>query len=464
MTLSIAALTLILVQQEQDWNARADALAEGLGEELSALRDALKSPEGRIVLRDRAEKAAAELRRRAEKEALAEFFTRGFDADQRRDFIECFRVYQADLQVILPTLREIREKLVSEPAANRHLSKFLSHDLGPALVYLEAIAPKARPRPEAFLKKLGAFIVLDEDGRYRVAEPRMEEFKSIAEKARRKVAALDRIFKSLSEFGPRIAPADDFHKKLREAASDRLFTSILLAKALKKDDPDEIEKAADKVADRIEEAFDETREGRVLREENVGEIEKVLENYQLARRALQTLRPCAHKIAEKMRKGNEVDEMFAGLLREDFVILLISAEAAPMAADPSRALQAALGDAVVKTEDGRYRVSENAQDQISRHLPRILREAQRRAEALAPHADRTDDVEVREILRTPYGAWHVEQIIRADLATRKFDGLSAWVDAHFENRSLKPGSKGEIESFLRDVERIRQEGQDGSRD
>jgi hypothetical protein len=396
--------------------------------------EAVKTPEGKIVLNDRAEKEAERLRQEAEKTAVADFFKKPLP-----DLRGGYKAYEADLKAIEPFLKDLRDKLAKEPAVNRQLKRFLEHEHGPGILYQLALASKVRPKTADFLKELGGYIVKGEDGAYGVAEARIEELKPLADVISRKIAALDKIAKIIGEFKFRDA-------KLAEAAKDRLFISVILEGALKKETADEIEQTADVIADELDRVFPDGE----LPESKQKEVDALFEKYEKAKKSIKVLREPAHTMADRMRKTNELDQTFAKFLREDWIVLSLSQEMDVMAADPVKALEEIITKAIEKKEDGTYSVKAEQADEVSRSLSTILREFEKKQKELKPYIQ-------EDYLLTPYGIYSIEELIKAELASKKLDGEKAWREKHFENGKVRPGSEGEIEKFLKDVERIRKQ-------
>jgi len=395
--------------------------------------EAVKTPEGQIVLNDRAEKMAETLRKQAEKEAVADFFKKPLP-----DLRGGYKAYEADLKTIEPFLKDLREKLATEPAVNRQLKRFLEHEHGPGILYQLAIASKVRPKTVDFMKELGGYIVKGEDG-YRVSEARIEELKPLADIIVRKIAAVDTIAKIIGEFKFR-------DLKLAEAAKDRLFISMILDGALKKETADEVEQIADVIADELDRAFPDGE----LPESKRKEVDAIFEKYERAKKSIKVLREPAHKLADQMRKTNDLDQTFAKFLREDWIVLGLASEMDVMAADPVKALEELITKAITKRDDGTFAVKDEQADEVSRSLATILRDFEKKQKELKAHVK-------EDYLLTPYGVFTIEEMIKTELASRKFDGEKAWREKHFENGKVRPGSEGEIEKFLKDVERIRKQ-------
>ena len=116
--------------QEESFDQKVDAfaskIAAGQGDNLAAFQEAIGTPAGRIVLRDRTEKAADGLRRRAERNALPAYFEAHFEKvekkyrlregqDQfRRRIVDGYKIYAADVASLKPLIQKVVENLADD--------------------------------------------------------------------------------------------------------------------------------------------------------------------------------------------------------------------------------------------------------------------------------------------------------------------------------------------------------------
>src|SRR5688572_10636863 len=129
-----ASLALILLLQDTDPVATfAGSLKPGDDDLVKRFQAAIQTRAGRVVLSDRAARMSDDLRKRAEKNALSDWFLGRFEEvdgryrlragreEWRRDTIEAHAKYRAEIARVEPVLKEIAGKLVDAPEVNARL-------------------------------------------------------------------------------------------------------------------------------------------------------------------------------------------------------------------------------------------------------------------------------------------------------------------------------------------------------
>jgi hypothetical protein len=476
----------LAASQDKEMDPRIDAFAAkvvaGTDETAVRFRKAIQTPAGKIVLRDRIEKAAESLRRRSEKDALPDFFKARFEEaggklrlragqeDFRRRLVDGYALYQADLAKIEPLVRQVARNVADEPEINAKIKRLLSHEAAAHLFYNGEIRRRIRPDVYLFQKELGGILAMAEDGRFYVPESRQETARQYARFGGAIVEAVDRVSAELKKIGSSLAPLDDFHKRLKEASADPLFAGVLLEKSVKGDSEDieasvqKVRGAADEFARRLPEVFLDTPKGKVLVEDKVDGVQELLRKYDQVRGKVAVLREPAREFAGRLREGDDLADGFRKMLHCDIVLTLLD-HVGENLADPVEALNALLARALVKDEKGVYRVPPEKAEEIAREIKnpdQVLRKEESGLRLLSMYGEQVEDPELRKVFTSYYGKYEVEQQVKGALAVRTYDGLGAWIGEHFEKSEsgfrLRAASRKEIEAILSEVERLEKEG------
>lgn len=483
MRILLAVIPALLAGQDADVDSRIDAFAEkigGVGEPVAQFKKALRTPPGKIVLRDRIEKAAERLRRSAEKDALPNFFRAKFEEtggqyklrageeEWRRRLVDGYATYLEDLGKIAPFVREVAENFADEPEVNARLKRFLSHEAAPHILYKQ-FREKSRPDVYTFQKHLGAIFVMSEDGKFYVGEGSREIAQTYARIGGAIVGETERAAGVFKKFAATMASFDDLHKRLKDAAGDPLFAGVLLKGAIKPDEndldgfPAKLRAAVDEIERNLPEVTRDTPKGRVLLEDKFDGVEEVLKKYDEVRKKVAPLRDPAREFAGRLRDKDEASETFRKMLHSDVVLSLID-KVGENLADPVTILKAALEKAVVK-ENGRYRVSPEKEEDVKREMKdpaQTLRKEDAAFKLVSMWGEKVEDPELRKVLTSRYGALEVELQVKGMLLVKAYDGLGAWIAEHFEKAgdgyALRPGARAEIEAIVAQVGKLEKEG------
>ncbi len=472
--------------QDKDLDPRIDAfagkVAAGTDETATRFQKAIRTPAGKIVLRDRIEKAAEALRRRAEKDALPDFFKARFEEaggklrlrageeEFRRRLVEGWALYQADLAKIEPVVREVARNVAEAPEVNARIRRLLSHEAAPHLLYNGEIRKRTRPDVYLFQKELGGIFMMGEDGRFYVPESRREAAHGYTRFGGAIVDAVDRVSAEVRKIGAALAPFDDLHKRLKEASADPLFAGVLLHKSIHGNSDDieasvqRVKGAADELVRRLPEVFLDTPKGKVLVEEKIDGVGELFKKYDEVRAKVAVLREPAREFARRLREGDEAAAGFRKMLHCDIILTLLD-HVGENLADPVEALHAKIAQVLVKDEKGVYRVPPEKAEEILREMKdpaQLLRKEESALKLLSMYGEQIEDADLRRIFTSYYGRYEAEQQAKGGLAVRSYDGLAAWTGEHFEKVEagfrLRAGSRKEIEAILSEVERLEKEG------
>lgn len=451
-------LLLLLAQDPIETFARE---LKGDDELTRRFRDEIRTPYGRIVLNDRAARAAAQLRRDAEKTALPDYFRARFEEkngtltmrEGRDAMLEGYRHFRKDLETIRPILDDLAKNLVAEPAVNRKLAEFLKSPDGPVILYVLILRPRVRPGPEVIAKELGGVFVPGDDGRYYVADAQVEPVKEVLEKIRAAEEASTKIRDALAKF--ELAEPDELHQKLKQAFRDPFFVAVLLKDSLHEGSTVESIRGA---GEAVDEGLAKSFEGGVLREEGVEEAKKLLETWERAKPRVDILRPAMRAFVARMRSGDPMHDELRKVLVTDLVLIAIAAEADEIEPDPAAALRGFLASLVVKNDDGSWKVIPEQERELAGGLRKATEEfGARSLREVDDFASKIADAELREAFSSHYGKLYAGEAAKELLLSRTFDGLAHWIATHFENGKIREGSRKEIEGVLEQAEKIRKE-------
>jgi hypothetical protein len=484
MRLLVLALPVILAFSPQDdIEPFAKQIAPGGDETVARFQKALGTPAGKIVLRDRIGKAADTLRKEAERDAVPDYFKARFEdqggvyrlragqEEYRRRLVEDFAACKADLDRIRPVVQEVADNMVDAPEINARLKLFLSSPATVDAVYYGEIRQKSRPDLYVILRRLGEVLTQAEDGKFYIPEARHEMADKYIKVGTAVLDATASITGQLVRACETLNPLDDLHKRLKAAVSDPLFALVLVKDALRDGDPADIEPLIRRLKDQVEElerklpeVLEQTPQGKVLAEKAYDGVTKVLGTYEKARAKASILREPGRQLAARLREGDDRAETFRKMLRSDPVLLLLDVDVGGEEADPVKFVTAQIQKAVTKGEDGKYRVRSEVAEEVAREIKDPAKHAAKEDRALkviSMYGEKIEDKELREIFTSRFGRFEVERTMKELLAVKVYDGLHRWTGRHFVKSGdqfvLKPGSKGEIETILAEVDRLEKE-------
>jgi len=489
MRLLVLALPVLLAfaPRQDDLDPRIEAFAAKIsaGDDATAARfqKAMTTRAGKVVLRDRIEKAADTLRAQSERDAVPEYFRTHFEEtgdvyrlrtgqeEYRRRLVEDFAVSKADMDRIRPILKEVADNLVDTPEVNAKLKKFLSHPAVVEQLYLRDLRPKTRPDIYVILKKLGEVFAQAEDGKFYIPEARHETADKFIRIGRALLEATRTASGQLGSACDNLVLLDDLHKRLKSAASDPLFAMVLLKQAFDHADINDLDPAIQKLKEmneeltrRLPDVFEPTPKGKVLAEKSCDGVSKALETYDRARGKVGLLREPGRQLAARLRDTDERAETFRKMLQSDAVLALLDVDVGGEDADPAKYVAAKLKQALSKDADGKYRVLPEVAEELSREIKDPVRTAEKEDRALkiiSMFGQKVEDKELREIFTSRYGRFEVERSMKERLSVRSYDGLKSWVERHFEATGtalkLRTTSKGELETMMAEIERLEKE-------
>ncbi|HVE41775.1 MAG TPA: hypothetical protein VNM14_17920 [Planctomycetota bacterium] len=487
MRLLVLALPLVLAFAPDELDTRIDAFAgkisPGGDETVVRFQKAAGTRPGKIVLRDRVEKAADALRSRSERDAVPEYFRTYFEEaggvyrlrkgqdEVRRRILDEFIACKADMDRIGPLVKEVADNLADSPEINAKLKAYLSHPGIVENLYLGDLRQKARPDIYVILKKLGDLFAQAEDGRFYIPEARHETADRFVRVGRAVLDATATASGRLKSVCDDLVALDNTHERLKAAAPDPLFSMVFLKKALDNADLNDIEPAIQKLKEmtdelnrKLPEAFETTPKGKVLTEKASDGIAKALDKYDQARSKVGMLRAPGKQLASRLRDSDERSETFRRMFQSDALLALLDVDVNGNEADPAKYVAAKIKQAVSKDADGKYRVLPEVSDDLNRELKDPVRTAEKQDRAfkvVSMHGEKIEDKELREVFTSRYGKFEVERTMKERLSVRSYDGLQSWIGLHFDaaggSYTLRAASRGEIEAILKEIERLESE-------
>lgn len=480
------ALLLALAPQD-DLDGRLDAfgkqIAPGGDPVVARFQAAVATRPGKIVLRDRIDKAAEGLRNQAERDALPEYFRTRFEEvggmfrlrkgqeDFRKRILDDYKASKADIDRIRPVVQEVADNLVDTPEINARLKAYLSHPATVDALYLGDLRRRSRPDIYVILKKLGELFAQTEDGKFFIPDARQDLAEKFCKVGTAMLDATRDVSAQLGSVAEKLAAIDDLHQRLKKAGPDPLFACVLLKKSLDGADLNDIEPAiqklrgsSDELARKLPEVFSETPKGKVLVEKAYEAVTRALDTYDEARGKVALLREPGRQLASRIREGDARGETFRKMLQSDAILALLDINVGGEEADPVKYIQAQIRKALTKGADGKYRVNPEIAEEVGNEIKDPVRAGEKEDRGLkmvSMWGEKIEDAELKEVFTSRYGKYEVEHTMKEALSIRTYDGLKSWIDRHFDKSAagftLKASSKGEIETVLAEVERLEKE-------
>lgn len=460
------ALALSSAQDPDPVATFADSLRPGEDELARRFQAALKTRAGRLVLSDRAAQEAERLRRRAEKNALQDWFLGRFEGidgryrlkagqeEWRKDTLAAYESYRAEIAKLEPAMKDIAAKLVDAPEVNARLKAMLLHPAAPHVIYYKDLRPKATPDVYVLLKQVGQFLAPDADGRLIVPESR----RGLATAAKTLVDALvesaSTASVSVAKACEKLTAVDELNDRIKAALKDPLFLGLVLKKAAGEFNPESAEEQARKIRDTADALVDQVEDGIVggrVKEEGREELRTLLDHYDARKKKAAILREPARRLARMIKPEDALAKALGERLQTDLVLALLGEEIQGGEGDATALLKAKVSEVLIETPEGKLRIHPDREAETAGELKnpeRAFRDEEKALKLVSEHGARVEDVDLKAAFTAPYGRFVVEEEAKAAFAARTFDGLGAWIAKHFENGTFKAGSRAEIEAVL----------------
>jgi predicted proteasome-type protease len=255
--------------------------------------------------------------------------------------VDDYAVSKAEMDRIRPVIREVADNLADSPEINAKLKRYLSHPSIVEKLYLGDLRQKSRPDIYVILKKLGEVLTQGEDGRFFIPEARQETADKFTRLGRALIDTTASMSTQLSATSESLVLIDDLHRRLKTAASDPLFSMVLVKNAFDNADPHDLDPVigklkehAEELARKLPEVFEQTPKGKVLVEKAYAGVTKALDTYDRAKSKVGMLRTPGKQLAARLREGDERLELFRKMLQSDAVLALLDIDVGGKEADP----------------------------------------------------------------------------------------------------------------------------------
>ncbi|HEX7896335.1 MAG TPA: hypothetical protein VF950_01050 [Planctomycetota bacterium] len=468
-----ACLALVLMLQDTDPVAKfADSLKPGDDDLVKRFQTAVKTRAGRVVLSDRAARMSDELRKRAEKSALPDWFLRHFEdvdgrfrlragqEEWRRDTLAAFESYQVEIERLKPVLKDVASKLVDVPEINARLKAYLSHPAAPHVIYYRDLRPKATPDVYVLQKAVGQFVAPDADGRLIVPEGLRAHATAAKTLAGALVKAAAEASKPFAAACEKLTAVDDLNARIKAAVKDPLFLGLVLKKAAGEFKPESADEQAQKIRDTADQLVGQVEDGIAdgrVKEEAREQVREILDNYDAHKKRAALLREPARQLARMIKAEDALAKELGEMLQTDIVLALLSQEIRGGDGDAIALLKERIREGLTETADGKLRIHPDREAEAAGEIKdpaKAFRDEEKALRLVSEHGGRIEDAELKAAFTAPYGRFVVEDEAKAALAAKTPDGLGAWIARHFENGALKAGSRAELEGILAQVKAL----------
>jgi beta-lactamase regulating signal transducer with metallopeptidase domain len=465
----------------QRWEGQARELAAQVrGEDerlISQFREALGTEPGIIVLRDRAGRMAAEARGDAQANLMSDFFAEHFDdvdgeyhlredqSEYRDHVLRTSSGANADMEAMQNFFAEAAERLITESDDERLFQRFMTSEAAPVMVYIEHVQKRIRPTLESLLDATDGLFVQREDGRFGIHPARREQAEEGLQRAELIERGLKFVRSELNDWHSEIASPDDFHNTVIEAMRHPAFaTWVVLQASEGQANRVEFNRRMEKFFQHLEEATEDTADGLVFRAEAQEEVGRAIHEFHQLVKAAETIEEPVSELAEQFADDDELNREWKRVLHMDVVKFRFAAAIGTAGLDAGEAVERLLSNVVQETDDGKLRLAGEEPEAIREFVNkgfRDFRTFRRHARIVDQYVSRIKDEELHAAFQTWGGRIVIRGEIERRLRTLSADGLSLWVDAHFEETTdgllLKPESGEALTDFLADVDAVNRE-------
>ncbi|MCA9176673.1 MAG: hypothetical protein KDB14_19430 [Planctomycetales bacterium] len=484
LLLAAGAVRLRLVAQ--DAPPPADAQLAGQLDELRAslpetgvlaeLKRELATPEGKIVMRGRAEAQVREDQQQERNHAFERFLQRRFQAtsggkqavrpefaayvEQLRDEA---RRFEEDTRRIAEVTAPLAAGLVGNDPATQVAKRFLQQEEGPVMLYVMQLRDRMRPTKRALEYQLRNLLTRTQTGEYVLREDHREQAQQFADRALPLIQQHRRVADALAEWSRELAEVDALHRRAKQALQDPDFAAMVIAQSIDGDKPSP-ERLEVKVIDQLDEAVDATANGLALRDNVRPEVTRLLDEFDQTRRSMTSIRKPLSEIATKIADRDELHRAWSTLLQSNIGVLKLARDMGPADTDVRQLVMDTIGDSIVEQGEGRYAVAEERRDHVYERLQEALREYRkivRHGKQLEEFATQIADAPTQAALQTLAAKFIVAGDIQAELEQLHSDGLRRWREQHLKVTSqgvaLAPESEAELRAILREINEVRNE-------
>lgn len=484
----IAALRIELVAQEartlpgEQFKDELNRFAGKLGENssLAAFRSLLGTPAGTIVMKDRAVRIEEQLRQEASDTAIDDYIAAYFEESgdgklrlregreaYRDQLFELHRTFGADVEQLVPPMRELAGSLDAESEAAQLMARFLTEDGAAPMLYMIALQKKTRPDAEMIAGELGNLLTSDGKGGLEIPPSRFAQAQEVTAFGRKLMALSDEISREFSELSAEFAPAkeDDLGRRLKELGSSPAFAAFAAFESApkhKENKPWTVSAVADRFFDKLEESLEESGDGLRIRKDSRAKFAGVIAQFDALMKNSERLRGPLQDLSDQIRPKDDVHRAWKEFTASDVGLVAVAGNVDAVMADPGAVFKAEIGKVLETGKDGKVRIRKDDEAKVAEEIQKMLRglrDVRRKGREFDRLAERLADEDLAALYRSSLGKLIVAQAIRRDIENAEIDGLGTWIDRFFkesEGGALVPksGAGEEIDSVLADAAKI----------
>ena len=488
-TVAAGAIRVQLVAQDQpapvneQFAGHVAQLAEALPDagSLGALKAALATEEGRLVLRGRTESYVQTAREAAQANAIPDYIQQHYDRDKdgkltpkSEEYVQQLQSqveqFQADVARTRVALETIAAQLDGDDEHTEFLRRFLKNE-GPTMLYLVELRKRMRPTREVLEYHLRQLLVRDSSGHYRLREDHRAEAQRMADNMLPLLEQRAVIHETLSTWADDLAETDPLHQDAKQALQSESFALYIAARAAEKSTGGvkSPRGTANRIADQLDEATEATLKGLVFRKEALPKLKELLDGYRALKQNATAARPLLAQLAEKIAPEDELHAAWSKLLKSELGAMKIGeALGKTTVGESEQDLRAVILEVIGKAfeERGeRFVLRKEVQDKVIGQLQEVIRQHRRvlrHGRGLDDAAADVVDASLRATLETEAAKFIVAHQVADRLKRSEADGLQKWMADHLQqdgDGNWQPTAAGdkEITSILTEVANVRKQ-------
>lgn len=437
--------------------------------ELAKFKAALQSEVGHVVARDRISWIEEELRQRATEQAIPNYLGKYFTPDGKvkdQEFVNRLlkrtKEYSADIDRVARALKKVAAKVDTSSEENKLLKRFLEHEASSSIMYFRQLRGSLRPDASAIAERLGEVFVRIGD-KYEVRAGAREEAERAAKQMVRAQQAYDRIREDLAEFAQEFADRPGLTKELKEALQKPTFVTMI-AFQIAEDEDAPLGARIDELFEQLEWIAVDASDGLVVRDEAKEEAKERLDEAKRLEMAAKRLKVPVAEFAERVAERDDLHKQFKSFLRSDLAAIRLGADYELSSASPEEAVKAMIAEGVTTNTAGKVMLRDEFKGEFveqARDAMREFRTLMRKTKPIQRFAEKVQDAEAANSLKSTAGKLAIATAIREAYAGRSFDGLRRWIDDHFEQTGdgyvLREDNEEMVKDFLNQMQEVETE-------
>ncbi len=449
----------------------ADRIVTDDNELAKKIQDAMRSPAGQTVLRERASVMETAAREEARQNALPGYLDEHFEEaagqlvlksgqeEFRADVIRQTAEYQADVDEIQSAIDAIAGQLTGDHEADKLLKRVLSHPLTAWVLYATEVRQRIRPDERSILELYQSVFVSGPSGELVIrpgVRARIEEQLSRGNARRR---ALGRIEDELKIISGEIAPVDDVHQQLKELFQDEYFAAFCCYDAI--GEGSDLEERLRNLFNSIDNFFEDHSDGRRLTDDARNEIGDLISRVNGRREAAMRLREPVNRFARRIDAGrDDLHQRVQHAFDSTLVLAMLTERGDMRTTSGSQFVRERFEDRLQESSGG-LTVKEEQRDEVveyARELLQYQRQLRRRLAGIDERVGKIAESELRDTFLSDAGKYLMIRAINQQIANRGYDGLAMWINEHFTETAdgyvAHDDSSAELEAILEQVREI----------